>query len=284
MKERWQKPITTRRYLHPPRSERLHTLWLEGKLVFGEVFAPDGLEDYTSYISSGIWFVADTPDGQLDFHSSVNRIRGDGIPVHALSIDKEGMNISIEAFSSFDRVPTCYVRLRLYNPTDKPIKRRIGFVLRTAKEPVLVKNGPDIYHSYSPEISAWLGADATWTKCNGGYRDGEKYVTVNSSLSFDFDEASGVAMAEVELLPKEEIISFLSYGEGEAKDFIYSEKKNETVENWRRELSRTHLPDFIHKDAESVTMCYHLISTILQNFNCVKGGDILLARQGGLSR
>ena len=33
---RWEKPQTTRRYLHGPLSERLLTFWREGKLVFAE--------------------------------------------------------------------------------------------------------------------------------------------------------------------------------------------------------------------------------------------------------
>ena len=33
---RWEKPQTTRRYLHGPLSERLLTFWREGKLIFAE--------------------------------------------------------------------------------------------------------------------------------------------------------------------------------------------------------------------------------------------------------
>ena len=33
----WQRPKTTRRYLHPPKSERMYTLWREGKIIFSEV-------------------------------------------------------------------------------------------------------------------------------------------------------------------------------------------------------------------------------------------------------
>ena len=32
----WQKPKTTRMYLHPPMAERMFTMWREGKIVFGE--------------------------------------------------------------------------------------------------------------------------------------------------------------------------------------------------------------------------------------------------------
>lgn len=40
------RPRPTRRYLHPPRSERMFTLWAEGKIVFGENMRG---RDHTSY-------------------------------------------------------------------------------------------------------------------------------------------------------------------------------------------------------------------------------------------
>ncbi len=33
----WVRQKTTRRGLHPTRSERMFTLWLEGKIIFGDV-------------------------------------------------------------------------------------------------------------------------------------------------------------------------------------------------------------------------------------------------------
>ena len=41
----WQKPITTRRYLQPPKSEKFYTLWAEGKLVFGDIEAAGEEQD-----------------------------------------------------------------------------------------------------------------------------------------------------------------------------------------------------------------------------------------------
>ena len=52
---KWQRPKTTRRYIHPPMSERFYTLWSEGKVVFGEAEAALGAK-YFDLVSSGIWF------------------------------------------------------------------------------------------------------------------------------------------------------------------------------------------------------------------------------------
>ena len=51
----WQRPKTTRRYLHPPKAERMFTLWREGKIIFGEVESPVN-KPYGDIISQGVWF------------------------------------------------------------------------------------------------------------------------------------------------------------------------------------------------------------------------------------
>ena len=67
----WLKPITTRRYLQPPKCEKFYTLWAEGKLVFGDIEAADEREDlYNDYVSAGLWFVRFNIHGELDFHNT----------------------------------------------------------------------------------------------------------------------------------------------------------------------------------------------------------------------
>ena len=51
---RWEKPQTTRRYLHGPLSERLLTFWREGKLIFAEnTHQPDWRLPYAQQIAHG---------------------------------------------------------------------------------------------------------------------------------------------------------------------------------------------------------------------------------------
>ena len=79
--ERWQRPKTTRRYLHPPKSERMYTLWREGKIIFSEVEV--ALEaKYPELESAGIWFYDGKRGEQFDHKSTVMLGREDGIPVH----------------------------------------------------------------------------------------------------------------------------------------------------------------------------------------------------------
>jgi len=54
----WQRPKTTRRYVHPPMCERIVNLWCEGKITFGEIEMNPGptVPDYfKTVIGCGIW-------------------------------------------------------------------------------------------------------------------------------------------------------------------------------------------------------------------------------------
>ena len=284
MKDRWQRPITTRRYLNPPRSERLHTLWLEGKLVFGEIYAPSGTEVYKNYISSGISFVLDKADGQLDFRRAKSKIRDDGIPIHTVVCEKDGLSVSIEAFSSYKRIPECFIRLTARNISDRVAKRKLGFVLRTAPEYKLVRNSPDIYRSYSSEIGDWFALSPSFVPHGEIYRDGDKFLSISSPVSFDYDPEYGVSMAEISLVPSGDFTCDFVFSEESAVCKSYDTAKSEVISAWQKELSALKLPDALKKDKETERMCTHLVSTVLQCFNYAKGTDILLARQGGLSR
>ena len=78
----WQRPKTTRRYFHPPMSERMYTVWREGKIVFGENEVAVR-NQYYDLISAGMWFL-DGEGRPFDFHDARLYQREDGIPVHGL--------------------------------------------------------------------------------------------------------------------------------------------------------------------------------------------------------
>ena len=85
----WVKPQTTRRYLHPPRAERMFTLWPEGKIIFGEniyqdIIGGSGAPTYLNLSSSGIWLVHTKYGRKFDFRKTTNVIRPDGVPIHGI--------------------------------------------------------------------------------------------------------------------------------------------------------------------------------------------------------
>ena len=49
----WQRAKTTRLYVTPPMSERLYTLWREGKMAFGEMDVALTTRIYKTEIKKG---------------------------------------------------------------------------------------------------------------------------------------------------------------------------------------------------------------------------------------
>ena len=282
----WQRPVTTRRYLQPPKSEKLYTMWAEGKLVFGDIEAADEREDlYNDYVSSAVWFVRFNIHGELDFHNTVNIIRDDGVPVHALTNKTGGIEFRVEAFSSFERAPKCFFELTLTNRTDHTVTDRAGFLVRTAREYNLIKNAPNHYRHYGTDILKWHELETSWTKDGSILRDGERYISIDSLVDFALDEKLGFAYIDFTLAPGAEISARFCYGEGEPLAFDYVSEREKCISLWLKELDRiSYLPEAIAADAERLKMVRHLVSTLLQHFCYPKDKDYMIARQGGLHR
>ena len=283
---KWQRPITTRRYLHPPKSEKFYTLWAEGKLVFGDIEAADEREDlYESYVSSGVWFVRFNTHGELDVHNTVNVIRNDGVPVHTLTNNTGGIEFKIEAFSSFERRAKCFFELTLTNLTDHTVTDRAGFLVRTAKEMYLIKNAPNHYRSYSTDILRWHELCSTWTMDENVLQDGERYITIDSPIKFALNDKQGFAYIDFTLDPGESISARFCYGEGEPLKFNYFAERERCISAWQGELAKiVNLPYAISEDAERLRTVKHLVSAMLQHFCYPKGKKYMICRQGGLHR
>ena len=88
----WQRPKTTRRYLHPPYTERMFTLWREGKLVMGEVDrnSSDSHLHFHEHISTVVMLVHSRHAQLFDFRSAECFLPEDGTPIHGLSLHAGG--------------------------------------------------------------------------------------------------------------------------------------------------------------------------------------------------
>ena len=121
MKKDWLKPITTRRYLHCPKAERMFTLWSEGKIIFGEQMESfDGEKYWDEVPCSGIWFTYGDKK-QFDFKKTINHFRTDGIPVHSVEHTVNGISVDIEAITDICRKPTCFIKLTVSNKAEKSV-------------------------------------------------------------------------------------------------------------------------------------------------------------------
>ncbi len=285
MKE-WQKPITTRRYLQPPMSERLITLWSEGKLIFGEVETLEGptMPDYNTLVCCGVWPVFGTELLSLDFKTAETVMMADGIPVHTLRNTYNGLSVEITAFCDTERKSTAFVKMTVKNQSDKPLSEQVGFLLRTGKEQELVFGAPDVYASYAPDVEVWKKAESTWKKTDTEYRDGEYFLRAEKDW-FEFDEARGLLYCNVSLASGEQKEFGFALGKGESENFDYDKQRQLTIDFYKNELSRiTKLPNELKNDEAKRELINNLVIQILQCFTVPVGEKFVLCRQGGLQR
>lgn len=273
----WHRPFTTRRCLHPPRSDRMVTLWAEGKLLLGRVRRGKDHTSYADLVSHGLWLV-ERMDRKLDFRRVRHLTPCGSVPVFGLEHRAGGFSYRLEAFCSTERNCRCYGKLTLKNLAPFRATTQAGLALRTGKEKDLAFGSPDEYISYDPELSAFLAVPPSWKQEGEVLRDGEATLRVKGEIPLSFDEGAGILRTEpLWLEPEEEKSLTFSFGLGEAADFDYEEKRRECLDFWETELSRiapAHRRDPIEGFAVQ----------ILQGLCHYEGEEALVLRQGGLQR
>lgn len=282
----WEKVVTTRRYLHPPKSERLFTLWSEGKITFGEIIKCIAERSYAKLECSGLWFVYGEDDAQFDFKSAKQSVSEDATPVHTLTFDIGNTEISIEAFCDTERLCTCFGKVTVRNTTDKTVNQRLSVLLRSGKEKELIFGSPDLYTSYAPDVDVWKNMPSVWLNSSRNlYVDEDVFVIFDDSINTVWDVEKGAVRCDISLSAGEEKQFTLSFGKGKILDFDYCEEKKKTENFWKRELARLYeFPENIKNNAEMSNMIKHFTVQLLQCFCYHKGTDNLVSRQGGLQR
>lgn len=286
----WLRPKTTRRYLHPPKSERMFTLWREGKIVFGEVLKGIDWRSYPELDCSAIWITHTKYARPFDFHRTVDSIHPSGAPIHTVSNGFGGFSVDMEAFCNTERKATCFIKITVKNNAPYVAKDKLGIVVRSGKEKLLVHGSPDEYLSYMPEISEFKHQPTSFAYENGVLSDKSVnkgvFITADTSLPLSFDEEAGILWAELELGAHESRDIILTFGKGEAvTEFDYESQKASVVEFWEKELKRiTNFPEKLDKDSERGRVLIHGTTQLLQCFSYYVGTDELVLRQGGLQR
>ena len=283
----WQRPKTTRRYIHPPKAERMFTLWAEGKIIFGEVVRNIDHRSYKYLDCSGIWLLHGD-DEQFDFRTCKNRLPENGIPVHGLTNCAGGIETDIETFCSIERKPTCFIRLTFKNSGTEPVSHPFALLLRTGRERELVFASPDVYSSYAPEVQVWKDRPATWYRADRRGStvlvDEYTFLTAQTPYPYTWDEKKGALRFDISLAPDESAEFYLAFGKGDVLPFDYEQEKKKTVAFWQRELARLELPDGVKNEPEMLRTVQNLTVQLLQCFCYQVGENHLLARQGGLQR
>ncbi|MBO5206734.1 MAG: hypothetical protein J6C09_04030 [Clostridia bacterium] len=280
----WQRPKTTRRYIHPPMSERMYTLWREGKFIFGEA-EKAVRNEYFELVSAGLTFLRGEASELFDFKSAKIFHREDGIPVHGLGFKLGACDFTVEACAPFGLTPACYIKATLKNNTDKEASEVLGFTVRTGLESVLVIESPDVYASYAPDLSVWERVKATWAEKDGVLTDGERFITISGDFGFKFDKERGIGKSRVTLAAGEEKTVYLAFDCGKPAVPDYEAARAECIKSWQGELQRINkLPEGLKAQPRHRKTVEQLTVQLLQCFCRPKGCDFVLARQGGLQR
>lgn len=293
----WKKIKTTRRYLHPPRAERLFTLWPEGKIIFGDeidgsdvVDKKQGYEYYHTLISCGMWLLYGSERKQFDFKTVKYLITEDGAPIHGVEHKVGDLTVTEEAFCDIARLATCFAKVTLKNEGNETLSDKVSMVLRTGLEggtdTELVAGGCDGYRSYNPQIEKWYEwFPSTWHEKNGAYTDGDRTLRISGDVSPVWDDENGAIDFNYTLKPNESVTLFFMLNRGEKTEINYDAELIAAKKFWAAELSRINrLPKKISDDAGKMKMIRHFVAQLLQCFTYPVGKDYLLWRQGGLQR
>ena len=267
-------------------SERMYTVWREGKIMFGECEVAVR-NQYFDLISAGMWFL-NHELSPFDFHECELFQREDGIPTHGFGFKLGALgalDFKVEMFSDFERVPAAHIKVRVENNTFNSEEAKFGFMLRTGKEGELIFAAPDVYRSYAPDIEVWREKSATWSYCDGVFTDGAREILKQGNMNFEFSPESGIASTAFTLLPGEAREVVFTFDIGKAKPVDYEKNKAASIAAWERELARINkISDSVRNNAPVFRAIKNLTVQLLQCFVRPKGVDFVLARQGGLQR
>ncbi|MBO5370371.1 MAG: hypothetical protein J6B23_06825 [Clostridia bacterium] len=289
-KDLWQRPFTTKLYLHPPYAEEMCTMWPQFQFMSGDIG-----EDASTYASSGaIRFLWGEEDNEFDFKAVKYNVRGDGIPVHGYSFDMGDWTISAESFCSIETSPTIFGKLKIKNTSLWEVKETLGMIVRTGYEWYLHgMNDPDGYMSFNPNIRCWGLVPRTWSFDGKDTVSDEKYsvnLKLDSRISprWQGEEKGlpwhrrGILKLDFELKAGEECELFFALGKGKRDCTGYDENKEKVIAYWLGELDKIKV--YPGGDAYK-PMIKSLVAQSLQMF-CHHMGkyDYVLTRQGCTQR
>ena len=284
MTPKWERPKTTRRYLHGPFAERLLTFWRDGKVAFGEVEHRDDWSlDYRRDLHAhAAWLVHGALDEPFDFRAAHMIQPEGGEPDHAQKWRVGDLDVELAACAPFGRRPSAHVRLTVRNMGDKALKEPFAFLLREGLESKLLFGAPDVYKIFSPSVADWAEVSPSgWSRDGDVMRHGERFAAFGGA-PFEWDAAKGAARFEFELKPGESRSLEMELGKGVRHGLGYDAARKRMYADWSKELSRLRIPgDASAMDARIIR---NLAVQMLQCLSAPTDGDFVLPRQGGLQR
>ncbi len=286
-KSTWERPFTAKRYLHPPFSERVITMWPSFMVMCGDVVETTDV----NYNSSGYRILVGEDLESVPFDKINYYTRDDGMPIHKISYDYLNYTVSMESFCNMERKSSSFNRIRIKNNSTEKICAVIGLIARTGLEKLLTGMEVDGYCHYNQNIANWGFIRSTWKYDNMSMTDGTYCIKIKGD-GFDvkwIDDTPGskwhhrhLLKISCELNPNEEKFIDICFDKGEVKDFDFDKLKSECYNYWLSELNKIKI--VLNNTPQTEIIQKNFTCQMLQMFAYPIGKDYIIPRQGGLQR
>ena len=288
----WERPRTTRRYLHPPMVDCMYTIWNDGKVMRGENrHQHDWKIGFHELMADVMWVFHGEDEKPFDFKASENRLPENGIPFHSLTWREGGLVTEMDAFCEVGpRSPSCFIRLTVRNEGDKAVREPYAVYLRRMQERNVVKGAPDIYIPYESQPEPFLYAPLFTYKMVATNVWASETVAVRAEGLPEDSEWDGLKCAvrfTVALEPGQSLSADFVMGANDAVARISDRDvaRERAKEFWEGELAKINrLPQKIRNDPKKFRLVQNLTVQMLQCFCHPIGSDLVIPRQGGLQR
>lgn len=285
----WERPKTTRRYLHGPYCERVITYWREGKIVIGDILhRRDWRLHYSHQPAWGAWLVHG--DGTpLDFRAAELSVSPDGVPEHAQTWHEDGLDVTLAVCVPPGRRPDVFARLTFANRSGQAVDRAYGVLLRNGLEYEMTFSTPDVYASYAPKVSDWLGMSFSrwWKEGNRNiFCTGDRMARfAGAGMAFTWDRKLGAVHFPVSLGPgATKTVDFTLSTDRLPEKMTYDDARTAMRTLWAAELQPLVMPPFAKSNPRLEALVRNLAVQMLQMLAMPMDGDFVIPRQGGQQR
>jgi len=281
----WEQPKTIKLYLHPPLSNRQITIWPDFKIV-NKVVVPPNEQERDDY---GIRFLFGEPLQPPEWLESKWQVRPDGAPMPALETEISDWQIKLEAFCDILQQPITYIKLTIDNPLPAKRTLRLGLMMRSGLDRLLIGMDGDYYASYRPQLGHWDMIPSTWAQEGDVYTDGSHRIRLNlpagASAAWQAREPGNreakntvVLLVPVGACQKAELYLTMGVQPPVPGAEGYHQAAAQAADFWRSQLAKITRRPALPPRLEP--MFNHLVTQLLQMLAVTCSGEVW-PRQGG---
>ena len=287
----WQRPFTTKAYLHRPLSERVAILCPDFKLLTLSL-----LDNGIHVGQPGVGLLFLHGEDMVGFDPEKTRYREIeyGLPIYEV-INRGEVLTRVEAFAGEERNPTVYFRVTLENDSKERVESSIGLLPRSGQEKYMLNQHQEGYTPYCPNEKNWYMIKRSWKQVSRGCAASDMgYLSIcGENLNFCWVDASknGHSFAAADYF---EVCYSLGAGERltfsgalrakeRVENFDYDKKRAECVAFWgmmNRKIR--YLPDT--EDSRYLGVYRHMVMQCTQMLARYEGQEGITVRQGDVAR